>query len=192
VKHLLIAICFGLGLCITTNSYAEYSPYGNKSLFFRVNALSYSDINSSSNSGSSSTTTTPSYKDAYEFKMGMQVRNMYYLTGTALTSDNHSSYGGGIKIRLPGFFLIGGSVLDLFTKKETSRLQTFVSYSLLDTTLKTTTAGATTTQKFVENVFALNIHVRIFNDVFLCGEGSIRAFLGDHVYAYGGGLGFGF
>jgi hypothetical protein len=188
VKHFIIALCFGLVVGTASTSYAEYSPYGNKSLFFRINAISYSDINLATNSGN--TTGAKKYDNAYEFKMGVQVRNMYYITATALTSENHTheSYGGGVKIRLPGFFLLGGSVLDLFSKKEASRLQTFISYSLLDTTLKASTG----TQKYIENVFALNIHVRIFNDVFLSGEGSLRAFLGDHVYAYGGGLGFGF
>jgi hypothetical protein len=180
---------FGIALFLLAQIFALSAWAGRKSdhafVSLSTQMMTYSDLKTSD------TTVSEELASSLELELDLRMRGPFQLAfvGSRAIDNLRQAYGIGLRVDLPGFFMLGGSK----GKNRSSRnypVNTSIFGHLLQTTLLPEDEATGVKQMAFSTNTGLSIDVFLFNPkAFLTGQFSIYNFKGNAYMTYGGGLG---
>lgn len=179
----VFAILFALSFCfVATPAYSQSRDF--KTIGLNLMGRYYSMKNASSD--------VLELSPMYEAEIDLRLYKVYHfaLVGMQSTDKNRSGYGGGLRINLPGYFLLGAKLPDLTRDSKMYPVNTSIYGFAIKTTL---TKDDQTVEDSVIAQYGGTVDVFLFSQyVYLTLDVGIHTLKGDSEIIYGAGLGFQF
>lgn len=183
-------VCFPIFLIFVILFVNPLSAWGRArrySLFSVViNSTSYSDVQTQS--GQAETTLTSSY----EGELGIRMHSLFsfLLTANKESDDLRQGFGLGMRVNLPGFFLLGASRKDSTRWARNYPVNTSFYVKAEKMTVKDEEGPEVNT---LATQYGLSMDIFLFNPlIFISGHASLFTLQGNVFFASGGGVGFEF